>query len=173
MQNVAPHLDLFRDGEARPGASALEARVADLRALEERPKVMIQPFQRAALDLHGTGAHVHDDLPALCQRPALIKVGEAISGDAITAHPFLQRCIGQLTLILQRGLQPPPDRPLLRENTIDNLPMRGDGCHGGAPVANGDGWDGPLIRMNHRLIRLVKPIQHISTGGASCKYIIP
>ena len=100
---MAPYLDLFRNGEARPGAPALEARVADLRALKERPKGLIQPFQRAALDLQRTCAHVRGDLPALCQRPALIKVGEVLSGGAITAHPFLQRRIVQLTLILQRG----------------------------------------------------------------------
>ena len=131
MQRVAPHLDLFGHGEARPGAPPLEAREADVSALKELSKGLLQPFQGTTLDLQRTVPHLRAHLPALCQRPALIKVGTAFSGGAITADPFLQCRVIQLTLILQQGLQPSPDRPRLRQNTIDKLSVGSDMGHGG------------------------------------------
>ena len=85
MQGLAPHLNVFGNGHAVPGASDLEARVADLRALEERPKGLIQPFQCAPLDLpRRISETVH--LPTTHREGcALVEIGKTLSGGAVTA----------------------------------------------------------------------------------------
>ena len=71
--------------------------------------------------------------PALDQRLALVEMRPALSGLPVAVDALLQRGIVELPLVLERPLEPVPGAPPLREQTADDLPVRGDGGHAVVP----------------------------------------